>query len=121
MPASQDKERKGREGELMGEKSKKFKAFLDRLEAYRVLPHKFVGFIEDVDNWHCEVYSEPNPDYENCYNCIGTAGNESSIKQIVFNNGSKITFHSEREYGRSPALKSLGLVRRLFALKKLKV
>ena len=65
----------------MGEKSKKSKAFLDRLDYYRTLPHKCVGMVGDIDNWHCEVLVDVRVYFGmECFNEIGIAGNESSIK-----------------------------------------
>ncbi len=81
----------------MGEKSKKFKAFLDRLDHYRTLPHKHIGTLEDRDNEHCVFFNDAvqevkrNEDIKINLNPIEYLGWESSIKQIVFNNGICVT------------------------------
>jgi hypothetical protein len=92
----------GKEEKLMGEKKRSFKAFLDRLDYYRTLPHKNIGVVEDGGNHHCLFtpgcfyvdlvvsfpYHRPFTKY---------LGTESSIKEKVipkYSNGCKISFHS---------------------------
>jgi len=64
----------------MGEKKKKFKAFLDRLDHYRTLPHKYIGEIIDIGPYHCQFQTaiDLSP---GSVNGIFTFGDLSSLKE----------------------------------------